>query len=132
VPVMVRSGYIYVFYNSKLWRELEVRFSDQGTQFHDIDVASYREAKGFKSGKRVATGVALEDIWLPSQWHGRPPVPVQLMFSEVQLSAARLIYMERHESRLDYRTRSPALLISEASLQERWADSPDAQSMLEE
>ena len=132
VPVMVRSGYIYVFYNSKLWRELEVRFTDQGTRFHDIDVASYREEKGFKLGKRVATGVALEDIWLPSQWHGRPPVPVQLMFSEVQLSAARLIYMERHESRLDYRTRSPALLISEASLQERWADSPDAQSMLEE
>src|SRR5690554_762689 len=132
VPVMVRSGYIYVFYNSMLWRELEVRFTDQGTRFHDIDVASYREEKGFTSGKRLATGVALEDIWLPSQWNGRPPVPVQLMFSEVQLSAARLTYMERHESRLDHRTRSPGLLISESSLLERWADSPDGQSMLDE
>ena len=132
IPVVVRSGYIYVFYHSKLWRELEVRFTDNGTRFHDVDVASYRTEKGFRAGKRAASGVALEDIWLPSQWNGRPSLPVQMMFSEVQLSPARLAYMEHHESRLEKRTRSPRLLISESSLQERWADSPDGLSMLEE
>lgn len=131
-PVMVRSGYIYVFYHSKLWRELEVRFTDNGTRFHDVDVASYRAGKGFKTGKREPSGVGLEDIWLPSQWNGHPSLPVQMMFSEVQLSAARLTYMESHESRLEQRTRGPRLLISESSLRERWAASPDGLSMLDE
>lgn len=131
-PVVVRSGYIYVFYHSKLWRELEVRFTDNGTRFHDVDVASYRAGKRFKTGKREPSGVGLEDIWLPSQWNGHPSLPVQMMFSEVQLSAARLAHMESHESRLEQRTRGPRLLISESSLRERWADSPDGLSMLDE
>ncbi|PRB81910.1 hypothetical protein [Pseudomonas sp. MYb185] len=130
VPVLVRSGYIYVFYHQKLWRELEVRFTDAGTRFHDIDVAGYREGKGFVPGKREASGVALEDIWLPAQWNGRRAVPVQLMFSEVQLSAARLAYLESHELRLEPRTRSPDLLISEAGFMKRWAGSPDGSAML--
>ncbi|RHW19529.1 hypothetical protein [Pseudomonas jilinensis] len=132
IPVLVRSGYIYVFYRQKLWRELEVRFTDTGTYFHDIDVESYRRGeRGFASGKREATGVALEDIWLPAQWNGRRAGPVQLMFSEVQLNSARLAYLESHEMRLSSRTRSPNLLVSEPVWQRRWADSPDGKTMLE-
>ena len=130
-PVLVRSGYIYVFYHGKLWRELEVRFSDAGTFFHDIDVASYRQAQGFAVGKRLASGVALEDIWLPAQGNGQRAGAAQLMFSEVQLSAPRLDHLESHELRLAPRTRSPNLLVTEAGWEKHWANCPDGQAMLE-
>ena len=130
-PVLVRSGYIYVFMWGKLWRELEVRFTEEGTRYFDIDVASFRNEHGFAIGKRTATGVALEDIWLPSQWNGRTAGPVQLMFSEVQLSAARLQRYEQHENYLTPRARSPRLQISETRWQQLWGDAPDGLAMLE-
>lgn len=131
IPVLARSGYIYVFHNGKLWRELEVRFTEEGTRYYDIDVERYRDEQGFINLKRRATGVALEDIWLPSQFNGRWPGSVQLMYSEIPLSASRLQRYERHENFLNPRVRSPQLLVSETLWQARWADSPDGPAMLD-
>lgn len=130
-PVLVRSGYLYVFLLGKLWRELEVRFGDAGTRFHDVDVAEFRSSEGFAPGKRDATGVGLEDVWLPSQWNGHPAGPVQLIFSEVQLSAARLTFLESSDTRLTPRSRSPRLLVTERAWQRHWANSPDGLALLE-
>ncbi|EGH14993.1 hypothetical protein PSYMP_28738, partial [Pseudomonas amygdali pv. morsprunorum str. M302280] len=41
-PVLARAGYVYVFYQQKLWRELEIQVSETGNTYHDIDVARYR------------------------------------------------------------------------------------------
>lgn len=131
IPVLVRSGYIYVFVWGKLWRELEVRFTEEGTRYFDIDVAAFRNEHGFASGRRVASGVALEDIWLPSQWNGRWAGSLDLMFSEVQLSAARLKHYERHENFRDPRVSMPRLLVSESSWQQRWSDAPAGLTLLE-
>lgn len=131
IPVLVRSGYIYVFVWGKLWRELEVRFTEEGTRYFDIDVAAFRNEHGFASGRRVASGVALEDIWLPSQWNGRWAGSLDLMFSEVQLSAARLKHYERHENYRDPRVSMPRLLVSESSWQQRWSDAPAGLTLLE-
>ncbi|KPZ07383.1 Uncharacterized protein ALO43_03610 [Pseudomonas tremae] len=38
-PVLARAGYVYVFYQEKLWRELEIQVSETGSTYHDIDVA---------------------------------------------------------------------------------------------
>ncbi|WP_285260862.1 hypothetical protein [Halopseudomonas bauzanensis] len=131
IPVLVRSGYIYIFAWGKLWRELEVRFTEQGTRYFDIDVAAFRNAHGFVNGKRAATGVALEDIWLPSQWNGRWAGSLDLMFSEIQLSAARLKHYERHENYLSPRVSMPQLLVTESAWQQHWSDAPSGLTMLE-
>tara|TARA_R110002020_G_scaffold66390_3_gene174518 strand:+ start:2160 stop:6008 length:3849 start_codon:yes stop_codon:yes gene_type:complete len=131
IPVLVRSGYIYVFIWGKLWRELEVRFTDEGTRYFDIDVESFRNEHGFANGKRPATGVALEDIWLPSQWNGSWAGSLDLIFSEVQLSAARLKRYERHENYRNPRVSMPRLLVSESLWRQRWADAPAGLTLLE-
>lgn len=131
IPVLVRSGYIYVFVWGKLWRELEVRFTEEGTRYFDVDVASFRNEHGFANGKRSATGVALEDIWLPSQWNGSWAGSLDLIFSEVQLSAARLKRYERHENYRNPRVSMPRLLVSESVWQQRWADAPAGLTLLE-
>ncbi|SDS98996.1 hypothetical protein SAMN05216198_3348 [Halopseudomonas litoralis] len=131
IPVLARSGYIYVFAWGKLWRELEMRFTEQGTRYFDIDVAAFRDEQGFVEGKRTATGAALEDIWLPSQWNGRWAGSLDLMFSEIQLSAARLQHYERHENYLSPRVSMPRLLVTEATWQQHWSDAPSGLAMLE-
>ncbi len=131
IPVLVRSGYIYIFYSGKLWRELKVSYTDDGTRYFDIDVAAFRNEHGFANRRRAATGVALEDIWLPSQWNGRWAGSVQMMFSEVQLSAARLTHYERHENYLTPRVSAPNLMVTESLWQQRWSDAPAGLTMLE-
>ncbi|WP_032679510.1 hypothetical protein, partial [Pseudomonas syringae] len=76
-PVLARAGYVYVFYQEKLWRELEIQVSENGNTYHDIDVARYRQQDGFVAGERKVTGVALEDIWLPAIWNNRPVQTLQ-------------------------------------------------------
>ncbi|EPN63599.1 hypothetical protein A244_02035, partial [Pseudomonas syringae pv. actinidiae ICMP 18807] len=55
-PVLARAGYVYVFYQEKLWRELEIQVSETSNTYHDIDVARYRQRGGFLPGERKATG----------------------------------------------------------------------------
>lgn len=95
VPVLVRPGYIYVFYRGRLWRELEIRQADGKTTFHDIDLQDYRQARGFRTGNRVARGKALQDIWLPARWNNRTVRDVELAYAEIQLPAPRLALLEQ-------------------------------------
>lgn len=131
VPVLARSGFIYVFYQEKLWRELEVEINDGQTTFRDIDIAHFRRGKGFENGQRNATGLALEDIWLPARWNNTK-VQLQICFSEIQLGAARLQRLEQdskvRRERCQY-LQDPTC--SESLFKERYKDKADGKLMLE-
>lgn len=131
MPVLARPGFIYVFYQGKLWRELEVRSQDGKTNFHDIHVASFRQGQGFKSGVRQAIGQALEEIWLPSQWNNLNKTDIQLCFSEVQLSAARLQRLEQDKGLRRQRCQSPDLRVSRRDFKRNFAGQPQGKEMLD-
>ncbi|WP_122247134.1 toxin VasX, partial [Pseudomonas syringae group genomosp. 3] len=130
-PVLARAGYVYVFYQEQLWRELEIQVSETGNTYHDIDLARYRQRGGFLPGERKATGVALEDIWLPARWDNRPVQTLQLCFSEIQLSAARLERLEKDAACRDQRCNSPDLSGSKKRFTDLYKGKPDGKAMLD-
>ncbi|WP_347903511.1 hypothetical protein [Pseudomonas purpurea] len=130
-PVLARTGFIYAFYQKKLWRELEVRIEEGKTTYHDIDVAQYRQGNGFKTGNRQATGQPLEDIWLPAIWNNQRVMDLQLCFSEIQLNAPRLRHLEQDAKARDQRCRNPDLSCSNARFKDLYKGKPDGQAMLQ-
>lgn len=129
-PVLARAGYVYVFYRQKLWREVEVRISNTVTTYHDIDVARYRHDDGFTPGERNAIGAALDDIWLPAVWNNQRVLDVQLCFSEIQLSAARLERLERDAAARTQRCTNPDLTYSKERFKRLYKGKPDGEAML--
>jgi len=130
-PVLCRSGYVYVFYRERLWRELEVRQDGELTTYRDIDVQAYREPHEFCTDYRMASGVDLSDIWLPATWNNEAAGAVQLCFSEIQLSAARLNRLEKDPELRAQRCRRPALLCESSTFERLYDQQPDGQAMLE-
>lgn len=94
--VMSRPGFIYLFHEGKLWRELEVRMDDKGvTRYHDVALDDYRETNGdIKPGYRAVTGAGLAEIWLPARVDGKW-INIQAAFSESQWPGARVNYLQR-------------------------------------
>lgn len=129
--MLARAGYVYVFYQQKLWRELEVRIAEGKTTYHDIDVAHYRRGRGFKPGERKASGQPLEDIWLPAIWNNQRVQDLQLCFSEIQLNAPRLQHLEQDAKLRNQRCKGFDLSCSNARFKERYQDKPDGKAMLE-
>ncbi|HEX8541659.1 MAG TPA: hypothetical protein VF671_08140 [Pseudomonas sp.] len=129
-PVLCRAGFIYVFFDGRLWRELEVRICDERTTYHDIELEKFREGEGYSDEARLATGKALDDIWLPSNWNDRP-VETQLCFSEVQLSGARLQRLESDSALRRQRCQSPDLRVSKERSKTAFANRPDGVAMLD-
>lgn len=130
-PLLCRSGYVYVFYRDRLWRELEVRQDDELTTYRDIDLQAYRQDQQFSSDYRQASGVDLSDIWLPATWNHQPAEAVQLCFSEIQLSAARLKRLEDDPQLRAQRCQSPALQCESQAFERLFEQQPDGQTMLE-
>ncbi|WDG81644.1 hypothetical protein PUP68_31505 [Pseudomonas chlororaphis] len=130
-PVLARAGYVYVFYQNKLWRELEVRITEGKTTYHDVDVAHYRQGKSFKAGERKASGQPLEDIWLPAIWNNQRVHDLRLCFCEIQLNAPRLQRLEQDAKLRDQRCKSFDLSCSNARFKERYKDKPDGKAMLQ-
>jgi hypothetical protein len=130
-PVLARPGFVYIFYEGKLWRELEICIVDGATTFHDVDVAHFRQGKTFRTGARKRTGVALEDIWIPASWNNKP-APVQLCFSEIQLPAIRLQRLEEDSQLRSQRCKSfRNLTCSNKEFKNRYPGKPDGKAMLE-
>jgi len=130
-PVMLRSGYLYVFYRNALWRELEVRAKEDKTTYHDVPVERYRRGSAFTPGPRKATGQALDDIWLPAQWNNTQQADLQLCFSEVQLSAARLKRLERDKGLRRQRCQSPDLRVSQQGFKRMFEGQPNGKDIVE-
>ena len=129
-PVLCRAGFIYVFIDGKLWRELEIRVSDERTTYHDIELKKFRVGEGYVDDARLATGRALDDIWLPANWNDRP-LDTQLCFSEVQLSAPRLQRLESDSALRRLRCQSPDLRVSKERSKTVFGNKPDGLAMLE-
>ncbi len=129
-PVLCRPGYLYVFMEGRLWRELEIRITDERTTYHDIELDKFRIKDGFVDDARLATGKALDDVWLPANWNDRR-VDIQLCFSEVQLSHARLKRLEQDPALRRQRCQSPDLRVSREDSERRFTGKPDGAAMLE-
>ncbi|MCD6003139.1 hypothetical protein KDX38_28780, partial [Pseudomonas sp. CDFA 602] len=129
-PVLARAGYVYVFYRQTLWRELEVRVTETGTTYHDIDVAAHRSEDGFSNDERPARGVALDDIWLPARWNNNRLQDLQLCFSEIQLSAPRLERLEKDATLRAQRCQNPDLICSNERLNDLYKGKPEGDAML--
>lgn len=102
----VRTGYIYIFNHGKLWRELLSSQDEQGNnQFEDINVESYRNTDGsYKLEHREPAGLPLKDIWLPGAFANNSPIELQLMYSDVPLSAERITFLENNAKDRSKRT----------------------------
>lgn len=130
-PVLCRSGYVYVFYRDRLWRELEVQQDGELTTYRDIELQAYRQNHELSGDYRQARGVDLSDIWLPATWNHQPAEAVQLCFSEIQLSAARLKRLEEDPALRAQRCQSPALQCDSHTFERLFDQQPDGQAMLE-
>ncbi|WP_349970741.1 hypothetical protein [Pseudomonas caspiana] len=129
-PVLCRAGYIYAFLGNRLWRELEVQVTDEGTTYHDIDLDRFRIEGGYADDARLATGKGLDDIWLPANWNNRR-VEAELCFSEVQLNHARLKRLEQDPALRKQRCQRPDLRVARDASNRRFQDKPDGKAMLE-
>ena len=131
-PVLARAGFIYVFYQDKLWRELEVRITDGKTTYHDVDIADYRKGEAFKTGERKVTGAPLEDIWIPVLWNNQRVSGLQICFSEIQLPAIRLQRLEEDSQLRGLRCKNfQNLTCSNKSFKDLYTGKPDGNAMLE-
>ncbi|QHC99802.1 hypothetical protein PspS04_05195 [Pseudomonas sp. S04] len=130
-PVLCRSGYVYVFYRDRLWRELEVQQDGELTTYRDVDLQTYRQKDGFSGDYRQPSGVDLSDIWLPATWNNQAAETVQLCFSDIQLSAARLKRLEEDPALRAQRCQSPALQCESHAFKRIFDEKPDGQAMLE-
>ncbi|ERH53950.1 hypothetical protein O203_00300 [Ectopseudomonas chengduensis] len=129
VPVLGRPGYLYVFYQGKLWRELEIRQAEDGTTtYHDIDLRAARKQDGFISGSRTARGKGLKEVWLPARWNNRKVDDLQLAYAEVQLPAPRLQRLEQDASLRAQRCQSIDTQISAQEFR-RLANGPDNRAL---
>ncbi|MBF4296098.1 hypothetical protein EAY24_22830, partial [Vibrio anguillarum] len=98
----VRAGFIYIFYNHKVWREIQISPEDSGDySLKDVNLYQYRTGrdKPFKDEDRIATGVALKEIWIPAKENNKG-ARIHLAFSEVQWSAQYLNYLEANQNEL--------------------------------
>ena len=93
-----RNGYLYLFYQGKAWREIQVTSGDNGYEFKDIDLNAFRDSDGFTESRRSASGNPLEEIWLPAKAGTGKGGASELLvaFSEVQWSAAYLAHFENN------------------------------------
>ncbi|WP_283708976.1 hypothetical protein [Pseudoalteromonas prydzensis] len=108
------AGYVYVYVDGYLWRELQVIVEECGVvKFRDVNLA-YQ--KGFlpwkknknkayaKQGRRDATGQALSSIIVPNKIKGAQ-CSVEMAFSEVQWSWSQILKlggMNPSDPRLNY------------------------------
>lgn len=93
-----RSGYLYLFYQGKAWREIRVDTGENGYEFTDVDLSAFRNSDGFTENRRSASGNTLEEIWLPAKADTGKGGASELLvaFSEVQWSAAYLTHFENN------------------------------------
>ena len=83
----LRNGFLYIFVDGHLWRELKVTTKEGVTRFNDVNLAWQKGALTWKTNKgfREATGETLKTIIVPNKLNGSN-CQVQIAFSEVQWS----------------------------------------------
>ncbi len=96
---LLRPGYVYVFWQGRLWRELEV---NRNNSFRDIDVQAYRNGGATDTeNTRQAEGHWLNEIWLPYKLKGADQSDqIQLLYSECQLDFSYIENLENDSGKL--------------------------------
>lgn len=112
-PVLCRAGWIYVYYQGKLWRELQIRQNQTTgeTTYHDARLTFDEQGKlkDTQNHQREAEGKALTEIWLPARWNDDAQT-IQIFYAESQLTALRLNYLQTNPSALSKRSQSVSML----------------------
>lgn len=114
----VRDGYLYVIYNGKFWREVEITTGENSTTlYQDVNLYKYRlgRDKPFKTNTlRPSTGSALKELWYPAKENGKQ-TDILIAFSEVQWSGSRLNYLENDLTELKKRCKKPSTTLIKIS-----------------
>lgn len=100
---MIRPGYLYVFFEGKLWRELEI---DTHGRMSDTDLSHYRQRaeQGHIPNDRISEGEWLDDLLLPVLLKGRAVMhEVSIAYSEIAWSWPYIEWLERSPSRINER-----------------------------
>lgn len=101
---MLRPGYLYVFFDNRLWRELEV---GPDGKLSDVDLMHYREQAegGDTPNERASEGEWLDDLLLPAMLQGQATLhQVRLAYSEIAWSWPYITWLEANPGRLEART----------------------------
>lgn len=96
--VLARAGFLYLFHEGKLWRELEIQLDESGvTRYYDVALTEHRANDGkLRAGYRDVTGTGLEEIWLPARIGGGW-LNLQAAYSESQWPGERVNHLERSD-----------------------------------
>nr|BBJ05471.1 hypothetical protein YBY_33200 [Marinobacter nauticus] len=102
-PALARPGFLYLFRNGTLWRELQIAWEGNRPQFRDVRLADHRTEDGqFTEGRRPAVGKPLTDVWVPIRLDDQDQ-SLEAAFSESPLSAARLNCLQSDSGLRHYR-----------------------------
>ncbi len=119
--VLPESGWIYVFWKNKLWRELQV---GKHQTYRDTRLSYYRNTRHSKLNptntmEREALGTAYDSIWIPYKLNGevqQNATGIKMMYSKRQLSWEEIDRLESMPSKLSSRaTAIDALSIYETN-----------------
>ncbi len=96
--VLSRAGFLYLFHEGVLWRELEVRIDEAGaTTYHDVPLHKHRNRNDndkLNSAYREVTGAGLSEIWAPACVDGGW-LTLEAAYSESQWPGERVNHVER-------------------------------------
>lgn len=98
---LLKPGYVYVFWNGSLWRELEV---GQNQTLRDVNVEFYRRNWNGDLGQaltREAEGHWLTEIWVPYKLNGADQSSnLHMVYSEKQLDFPYIQSLESDPAKL--------------------------------
>lgn len=107
---LLRNGWLYVFWQGRLWRELEVK---ENSALRDVRVEWYRRQYGFglqkSEGAREAEGHWLTNIWVPYKLDNEYQLKrkgIRIAFSEIQWSWGQIEAIETDTDKLLNQTAS--------------------------
>ena len=96
--VLSRAGFLYLFHEGVLWRELEVRIDEAGvTTYHDVPLHKHRNRTDndkLNPAYRDVTGAGLSEIWAPACVDGSW-LTLEAAYSESQWPGERINHLER-------------------------------------
>lgn len=103
---LLRPGFLYIFRNNRLWRELEV---NEHSQFGDVDLEAASAAVADPESRsrivRPSVGQWIDDLLVPVFLQGRAVMnEFRMAYSEVQWDWSYLEYLEANEQARNLRT----------------------------
>lgn len=102
-PALARPGYLYLFRNDTLWRELQISWEGNQPLFRDVRLTDHCTEEGqFTDDRRPAVGKPLTDVWVPIRLNSQDQ-SLEIAFSESPLSAARLNCLQNDSGLRHYR-----------------------------